>query len=126
MTEIQSRLRTSELGSSVAALIDYAAQSTSQEMVNALTRNASQSEISAIVKKECAHIADSLDFRLNVGIYPLEKCPSQDVVHIDGVPFALPFEMRELLANYILDYAEGRFLLKNGDRVFLRFRDVQG
>jgi hypothetical protein len=85
---------------------------------------ASAEEQLAFAMKQYNDRKTTLEFRLNVGIYEAAKCRPQDVALIDGLHFAMPQEMREYFADYVLDYVNGRFLLKNGDRSFVRLMDV--
>ena len=126
-TTILARFRSSEIANATASLLDRtAALPVSQAIGDALSRSASDSEMRDLAVEEYGEVLDTLEFRLDIGVYASSECRPQDLVDIGGISFALPMQMRECLAGYILDYVDGRFMLKKGERVFLRLRDLDG
>ena len=120
--EIRCRLESSELEQPIASLLDTSQSfSASEEIVDAISRNASNEEMLAIALKEHREREPILKMRLDVGIYDLAVCPPEYRVEIAGVPFAqppLPFE------NCVLDYVEGEFMLRRGEKTYARMVDL--
>lgn len=124
--EIRRRFRQSELENPTASLIDSSpATRASPQMIDALSRKASDSQLLDIVAKEHL-VPDRLAFRLDVGIYPSEKCRPSDLLLVDAVQFVMSKTMHEFLADHLLDFAAGHFVLRNGSRVVPRMADVWG
>jgi len=96
----------------------------SPEMLEAISRNASEAEMLALATKEHRELEASLEYHLSVGIYEASDCRPQDLVEIGGVHFAMPVEIREYLAEHLLDHSEGRFLLRKGDRIYCKLMDL--
>jgi hypothetical protein len=123
--EIRSRLESSACERPTASLIDSSQTfTTPSDLVDAISNKATYSEMFEIAMKDYREREGTLDFRLEVGVYEADKCRPQDLVLLDGIQFAIPKEMREYFTDYVLDYASGYFLLKNGDLVFLRLMDL--
>jgi hypothetical protein len=124
-TEIRSRLESSECDGPTAALLDSSQSfSASSEILDAISREAGDSEMLGIAMKEYRERETTLDFRLSVGVYEANKCRPEDLVTIDGLRFAMPKELREYFTDYILDYVDGDFLLRNGHHIDLRLMDL--
>jgi len=96
----------------------------SPEMLEAISRNASEAELLALATKEHREVEASLEYHLSVGIYEASDCRPQDLVEVGGVHFAMPVEIRKYLAEHLLDHSEGRFLLKKGDRIYRKLMDL--
>jgi hypothetical protein len=89
---------------------------TSREMTEAILRKASEAELRDIAKREWPDI-DKLRYRLEVGIYSKSQYPFWVFAKVNGFEFVLPFWVRLALRRWTLDHADGRFLLRNGNRV---------
>jgi hypothetical protein len=125
--EIRSRLESSSCERPTASLLDSSQTfTTPSEMVDAISRQASDSEMLELVMKEYRKRQQTLEFCLTVGVYEAAKCRPQDLVMLEGIQFAMPKEMLEYLRDYVLDYADGRFLLRSGSRVVARLMDLEG
>jgi hypothetical protein len=67
---------------------------------------------------------EELDYRLDVGIYDAQDCLPEDLVIIGGVRFAIPKLMLEYFDDYVLDFVDDHFVLRNGQRTLLRLMDL--
>jgi hypothetical protein len=113
---VRHRIETSSIERPVAGMVDGSdSLPVSRELSDALRRKASKAELKAIAKREFS--TDGLTFRLVVGVYSESQFPSWKIATINGVKFVLPFWARLALRNWMLDFADGRFMLRNGDRV---------
>jgi hypothetical protein len=124
-SEIRARLESSACEAPTVALIDSSQSFEMDAATGEALAKANSEEQLAFAMKQYTDRKASLDFRLEVGIYEAARCRAQDLVLLEGVPFAMPQEMREDFTDYILDYVNGRFALKHGDRVFIRLMDVR-
>ena len=124
--EIQSRLESSSCKRPTAALLDSSQTfTTPSEMVDAISKDASDPEMLELAMKEYRKRQPTLEFRLTVGVYEAAKCRPQDLVLLDGIQFAVPKEMLDYLREYVLDYEDERFLLKSGSRVVTKLMDLE-
>ena len=87
----------------------------SRDLTQALLRKASKAELRDIAKRE--YPLDKLAFHLDVAIYSKAQHPSWVHTMIGEIPFVLPFWVRLALWNWTLDFVDGRFVLRNGDRI---------
>ena len=123
--EVRYRLESSDLANPVASLYDgCGAFPASSEIVEAISRKASDAEMLEIAKREHTLRVDKLDFRLDVGVYLESQCRPEDLVLIGGLQFAMPKEMLGYFDGYILDFANGAFVLRNGERIYVRLADL--
>ena|SRR5258706_16418727 len=122
--EIQARLESSRCERAVASLLD-GSQSwvLPNEAAEALERVTTDEHL-AFARKQYDDRKSSLDFRLEVGIYEADECRPQDLAPIDGLPFAMPEETRAYFGDYVLDFVDGQFILRNGQRIFVRLMDL--
>ena len=67
---------------------------------------------------------EELEYRLDVGIYDSRDCLPEDLFIIGGVQFAIPKLMLEYFNDYVLDFVDGHFVLRSGQRTFLRIMDL--
>ena len=75
--------------------------------------------------KEYGERKSTLDFRLEVGVYEADDCRPEDLVLLNGLQFAMRTELRDYFTDYVLDYAESGFFLRNGRKVFVRLMDLE-
>jgi hypothetical protein len=123
--EIRSRLDSSGCAQPVASLLDSSGSlPVPPEILDAISRNADESEMRSIAMDEYRELEGKLDFHLDVDVYEAGDCPPEVLVEIAGLQFAMPSEMREYFTNYVLDYAENVFLLKHGRGIFRRLMDL--
>ena len=114
---IRRRLDTSTVDRPVAMMIDCSdSLPTSREMTEALLRKASKAELQDIARREWPDI-DKLRFRLEVAIYSKSQHPFWALAKVNGFELVLPFWVRLALRRWTLDHADGRFLLRSGNRV---------
>ena len=124
--EIRSHLASSSCERPTASLIDSSQTfTTPSEMVDAISKQANDSEMLELAIKEYRKRQQTLEFRLTVVVYEAAKCRPQDLLMLEGIQFAMPKEMLEHLRDYVLDYEDGRFLLKSGSRVVARLMDLE-
>ena len=95
----------------------------SQELIDAIRRNAGDEEIRSIATRTYGDSED-LTMHLDVGLYDEADCPRNDLVIIGGIQFVLPSWMLALLAGCELDYVQNRFVLAKGDRIYRRLLDL--
>jgi hypothetical protein len=113
--EIRARLNRSSENSPVASLQDQAPAPDS--LAKAIDR-ANPNERVALAQAEYARLEPALRFGVAVALYASSDCRPQDLVEVSGVPFVMPKEMLALFASCSLEYANGTFLLRRGDRDF--------
>ena len=116
--EIMSLLKSSDLEAPVASLSDVAPVPSSSQILGALARNASESEMLAIAQGEFERQKDELRFRVSVGVYSAGECRPQDLAQIDGVDFVMPQKMLAFFSECTLEYENDQFTLSEGGRVF--------
>jgi hypothetical protein len=118
--EIRQRLQASGLKHPVASLADLAHGTAA--LKEELRRGASEHEILDLARRTVEDVDDSA-YWLEVLIYERDKHDPDDLFLCDGLPMAIPIEIREALTAYRLTYDDGRFLLE-GPRVFANLRSL--
>jgi hypothetical protein len=117
--EIRRKIEFSEIEEPIASLLDSSQSfSPSAEMLDAITRNASDEEMRELAMKEQLDRAPFLKMHLEVGIYDLEEVPPEYRVEIDGFRFSMAQAMVDHLMDHVLDHDNGAFVLRHGQRVY--------
>ncbi len=123
--EIRAQLNSSRHANPAASLLDSGpAKLCSPDLEAAILGDASEAELFAIGKNEFAAMNGD-EFHLAVGIYSAHDCRPQDLAIIDGLQFAMPKELRDYFADYVLDVEQDNFVLRNGNRTIRRMRDLE-
>ena len=116
---LQRKIGFSEIELPIASLLDSSQSfSPSTEMLDAMTRKASDEEMLALAMKEHRDREPTLKMHVEVGIYDLEEVPSEYRVENAGFRFSMAQAMLERLSDHVLDYDSGAFVLRHGERVF--------
>lgn len=92
---------------------------------DAILAGASDEDLLEMGKKEISQIADTLTYYLMVSVYEREDCQPEDIVQIDGIEFAMPENIRDILKGYCLDYGSKRFILRSSEGIVRNLRSIK-
>lgn len=124
--EIRRRFASSRCNRPTASLMDSSQTFPApSDLVDAISRKEDASELLKSAMKEYGERKSILDFRLEVGVYEADDCRPEDLVLLNGLQFAMRTELRDYFTDYALDYADSRFFLTNGRKVFVRLMDLE-
>ncbi len=118
LKKIQSILDKNYYSDQVAALVDM---STPGQLMGDIKKKflegKNQDDLVPVVRKRFEEVKDQLRYRLMVVVYEKKAIYSEELIDINGIPFAMSVNTRKVLQNYCLTFEDGVFLLRSTNHV---------